>query len=99
MLDDYVEKFLSFRFSMIQAHDLKTTIYDSDAYTVKDQQELLDKRIMRISNEAYAHAQDALLTQADITILLGESTKTISQHITTLETKGDWYRPEGNGKI
>ena len=48
------------------------SIYDPDDCTVKDQQELLDKRIMRISNEAYA--QGALLTQADISILLGAIT-------------------------
>ncbi len=39
----------------------------------KSQQELLDKHIIRISSEA--HQQGALLTQADIAILLGESTK------------------------
>jgi Protein of unknown function (DUF1670) len=74
---------------------VKITVYNPDDCTVKDQQELLDKRIMRISNEAYA--QGALLTQADIAILLGESTKTISRHITALEkreelvpTRGKW---------
>jgi hypothetical protein len=71
------------------------TIYDPEDCKVKDQQELLDKRIRRISNEA--HNQGALLTQADIAILLGESTKTISRHIAALEenvelvpTRGKW---------
>ena len=62
------------------------SIYDPDDCTVRDQQELLDKRIVRICGEAYSPG--ALLTQADIAILLGESTKTISRHITTLEKKG-----------
>ncbi|MCL7414395.1 MAG: DUF1670 domain-containing protein, partial [ANME-2 cluster archaeon] len=55
----------------------------------------LDKRIKRISNEAFN--QGALLTQADIAILLGESTKTIMRHIAELEkknvlvpTRGKW---------
>jgi len=71
------------------------TTYDPDDCAVKDQKELLDKRIMRISNEALN--QGALLTQADIAILLGESTKTISRHIAALEenrelvpTRGKW---------
>jgi len=75
---------------------VKITIYDPDDCTVKDQQELLDKRIMRISNEAYT--QGALLTQADISILLGESTKTISRHITTLEKKGEAVSTRGKWK-
>ena len=54
---------------------VKITIYDPVDCTVKDQQELLHKRITRISNEAYT--QGALFTQADLAILLGESTKTI----------------------
>lgn len=69
------------------------TIYDPDDCKVKDQQELLDKWIMRISNEAYA--QGALLTQADTAILLGESTKTISRHIAALEEKGELVLTRG----
>ena len=71
------------------------TTYDSDDCAVKDQKELLEKRIVRITNEALN--QGALLTQADIAILLGESTKTISRHIAALEenrelvpTRGKW---------
>jgi hypothetical protein len=75
---------------------VKITIYDPDDCTVKDQQELLDKRIMRVSNEAYT--QGSLLTQADISILLGESTKTISRHITTLEEKGESVPTRGKWK-
>lgn len=72
------------------------SIYDPDDCTVKDQQELLDKRIKRISNEAYT--QGAFLTQADISILLGESTKTISRHIISLEKKGELVPTRGKWK-
>jgi hypothetical protein len=75
---------------------VKITIYNPDDCTVKDQQELLDKRIMRISNETYV--QGALLTQADIAIILGESTKTISRHITALEKKGELVPTRGKWK-
>jgi DNA-binding CsgD family transcriptional regulator len=75
---------------------VKITTYDPDDCTVKDQKELLDRRIIRISNEAYT--QGALLTQADIAILLGESTKTISRHITTLEKKGELVPTRGKWK-
>jgi len=75
---------------------VKVTIYDPNDCTVKDQQELLDKRIMRISNEAFF--QGALLTQADIAILLGESTKTISRHIIALENKRELVPTRGKWK-
>ena len=75
---------------------VKITIYNPDDCTVKDQQELLDKRIMRISNETYV--QGALLTQADVAIILGESTKTISRHITALEKKGELVPTRGKWK-
>jgi hypothetical protein len=75
---------------------VEITIYDPDDCVVKDQQELLDKRIKRISSET--HAQGALLTQADIAILLGESTKTISRHITVLEKKGELVPTRGKWK-
>ncbi len=75
---------------------IKITVYDPNDCTVKDQQELLDKRIVRMSNEAYS--QGALLTQADIAILLGESTKTISRHIITLERKGELVPTRGKWK-
>jgi DNA-binding MarR family transcriptional regulator len=74
---------------------VKLSFYEPDDCTVRNQQELLDKRIKRISNEAFN--QGALLTQADIAILLGESTKTIMRHIAELEkknvlvpTRGKW---------
>jgi hypothetical protein len=75
---------------------VEITIYDPDDCVVKDQQELLDKRIQRISSET--HTQGALLTQADIAILLGESTKIISRHITALEKKGKLVPTRGKWK-
>lgn len=74
---------------------VRLSFYEPDDCTIRNQQELLDKRIKRISNETYN--QGALLTQADIAILLGESTKTIARHIAELEkkdilipTRGKW---------
>jgi hypothetical protein len=64
---------------------VRLNLYEPDDCTVRNQQKLLDKRINQISNEAYN--QGALLTQADIAILLRESTKTITRHIAELETK------------
>jgi len=75
---------------------VKITIYDPEDCTVQDQQDLLDKRIIRISNEA--HTQGALLTQADLAILLGDSTKTISRHISALEKKGELVPTRGKWK-
>ena len=62
---------------------VKITIYDPGDCTVKDQQDLLDKRIIRISNEA--HTQ-------------GDSTKTISRHISALEKKGELVPTRGKWK-
>ena len=74
---------------------VKLSFYEPDDCIVRNQQDLLEKRIKRISNEAFN--QGALLTQADIAILLGESTKTITWHIIKLEkkdilipTRGKW---------
>ena len=74
---------------------IRLTLYEADDCTIKNQQDLLDKRITRLSSEAYV--QGTLLTQADMAILLGESTKTIMRHITELEkkeklipTRGKW---------
>ncbi|KKG09452.1 hypothetical protein EO92_18315 [Methanosarcina sp. 2.H.A.1B.4] len=76
---------------------IKITIYGPDDCAVKDKQELLDKRIKRISSETYA--QGALITQADIAILLEESTRTISQHITSLEKKGELVPTRGKMEV
>jgi hypothetical protein len=75
---------------------VRLTLYEPDDCTAKSQEELLDKRIVRISSEA--HQQDALLTQADIAILLGESTKTIMRHIAKLESLGKLVPTRGKWK-
>jgi len=77
---------------------VRLTVYASEdnlVCTDGNQKGLLQHRIVRIANEAYI--QGALLTQADIAIILGESTKTISRHIIELEklevivpTRGRW---------
>ena len=72
------------------------TTYDPDDCSVQDQKELLHKRIVRISNEALN--QGALLTQADVAIILGESTKTISRHIAVLEEDGKLVPTRGKWK-
>jgi hypothetical protein len=75
---------------------IKLSLYNSDDCTVNNQNELLDRRIIRLSNEAYT--QGTLLTQADIAILLGESTKTIMRHIAQLENKGKIIPTRGKWK-
>lgn len=65
---------------------VRLTLYEPDDCSALTQQELLARRIIRISGEAFN--QGALLTQADIAILLGESIKTIARHITELEKNG-----------
>lgn len=74
---------------------VKLMLYQPEDCSTQNQNELLEKRILRISNEAFN--QGALLTQADLAILLGESTKTIGRHIAELEknsnvvpTRGKW---------
>ena len=80
----------------MQLVSIRLTLYEADDCTIKNQQELLDKRITRLSNEAYV--QGTLLTQADIAILLGESTKTIMRHITELEKKDKLIPTRGKWK-
>ena len=75
---------------------VRLTLYDPEDCASKTQQEILDRRIVRIANEAFH--QGALLTQADIAILLGESTKTIRRHITELESKGEVIPTRGKWK-
>jgi hypothetical protein len=74
---------------------VRLTLYEPGDCTASTQEVLLRNRIIRISDEAFN--QGALLTQADIAILLGESTKTITRHISKLEknskvipTRGKW---------
>ena len=68
---------------------VRLTIYTSEdalVCTNCNQKGLLQHRIIRIANETYS--QGALLTQADIALILGESTKTISRHVIDLEKQG-----------
>lgn len=68
---------------------VKLTIYSHEDISIaseKSQNELLLHRIGRIANEAYN--QGALLTQSDIAIILGESTRTIGRYIQSLELRG-----------
>jgi hypothetical protein len=75
---------------------VRLSLYEPNDCTIKNQQDLLDERIIRISNEA--HNQGTLLTQADIAILTGESTKTIARHIAELEKKGKLVPTRGKWK-
>jgi len=75
---------------------IKLTLYIPEDCACKTQNELLNQRIIRITNEALS--QNALLTQADIAILLCVSTKTISRHIHKLENNGEIIPTRGNWK-
>ena len=63
---------------------VKLTIFSQDDVedAKKSQRELLKNRIVRLTNEAFE--QGTLLTQADLSILLNESIKTIGRHIKQL---------------
>jgi len=55
-------------------------------YASKDIKELTKQRIVRVTNEAFD--QGGLLTQADLSILLGESPRTIGRRIKELQDEG-----------
>jgi CTP-dependent riboflavin kinase len=63
---------------------VKLTIFSQDDLedAKKSQRELLKNRVVRLTNEAFE--QGTLLTQADLSILLNESIKTIGRHIKKL---------------
>jgi len=63
---------------------VKLTIFSQDDVedAKKSQRELLKNRIVRLTNEAFE--QGTLLTQADLSILLNGSIKTIGRHIKEL---------------
>lgn len=75
---------------------VKLTLYAPEDCSCKTQHELLNRRILRITGEAFG--QGALLTQADIAILLSESTKTIARHIQELENHGEIVPTRGSWK-
>jgi hypothetical protein len=75
---------------------VKLTLYAPEDCSCRTQRELLNRRILRITGEALG--QGALLTQADIAILLSESTKTIARHIRELENNGEVVPTRGSWK-
>ena len=78
---------------------VKLTVYSADDNVVcsnQFQKGLLDHRILRIANDAFA--QGALLTQADIAMILGEGTRTISRHIAAIEALGNVVPARGKWK-
>ena len=75
---------------------VRLTLYDPGDCAIGGQKELLNSRILRITGEALG--QGALLTQADIAILLGESTRTIARHIAELESRGETVPTRGRWK-
>ena len=75
---------------------VKLTLYAPEDCSCRTQHELLNRRILRIIGEALG--QGALLTRADIAILLSESTKTIARHIRELESNGEGVPTRGNWK-
>jgi hypothetical protein len=74
------------------------TLYDpSDLEVIKTGMvELQRHRILRITNEAYD--QGGVLTQADLSILLGECLRTISSRIAELKAEGVIVPTRGNKK-
>jgi hypothetical protein len=72
----------------VKTHPVRLTITCSEdlRYASQEIHELIKQRIVRVTNEAFD--QDGLLTQADLSILLGESTRTIGRHIQELQKEG-----------
>lgn len=69
---------------------VRLTVLDleADAATAsRSQDELLKSRIKRLTDEAFE--QGGLLTQADLALILGESTRTIGRHIHEIEEGED----------
>jgi len=59
---------------------------DNIICSTRFQKGLLDHRIIRIANDAFS--QGALLTQADLAVILGQGTKTVARHIAAMEDSG-----------
>ena len=75
------------------------TVYSADDILIcseKNQKGVLQARIERITTEAFH--QGGLLSQADISIVLGESTKTIARHIHDLHQQEIFIPTRGNWK-
>jgi DNA-binding Lrp family transcriptional regulator len=75
---------------------VKLTLYSPEdlEYAAESQKQLLTNRIIRLTNEALD--QGALLTQADLSILLGESVRTIRRRIKELKEEGIIVPTRGN---
>ena len=82
----------------IKTLPVRLTIFDqSDLDVLKQGMPALERyRIVRITNEAYD--QGGVLTQADLSILLGESLRTISNRISELKEEGIIVPTRGNKK-
>ena len=75
---------------------VRLTLYDPQDCLCKDQKALLKRRIVRISGEAFV--EGILLTQADISMLLGQSLRTIMRYIRELEAEGQTVPTRGKWK-
>lgn len=75
---------------------VRLTLYDPQDCCCRDQRELLRRRIVRISGEAFV--QGVLLTQADLSMLLGQSLRTIMRYIRELELDGETVPTRGKWK-
>ena len=69
----------------VKTHAVRLTVVslEDTYYASKSIEELTKQRIVRITNEAFD--QGALLTQADLSIILGESPRTIGRRIKELQ--------------
>jgi hypothetical protein len=72
------------------------TLYDPQDCCCRDQKSLLKRRIVRISGEGFTGG--ILLTQADISMLLGQSPRTIMRYIRELEAEGETVPTRGKWK-
>jgi len=79
-------KLNTIRLTLMSKDDIKAAI--------KSQDELLKNRIVRLANEALD--QGVYLTQADLSIILGESIKTISRHCKQLKDEDIIVPTRGN---
>ena len=74
-----------------------TVVDESDiAYASHGRIDLLKHRIVRITNQAFD--QGGVLTQADVSIILGESLRTVSRRINDLKNEGIVVPTRGNRK-
>jgi len=75
---------------------VRLTLYNPQDCVCKDQKALLRRRIVRLSGEAFI--QGVLLTQADLSMLLGQSLRTIMRYIQELESDGETVPTRGKWK-